>query len=433
MAGVRDKDLARFEGWPLGVDNVARETDVSAKALREAVNVDLSPSGKPQRRRGYVRRIEGDVHSAFAAARGQMLAVVDGSLVAIDRHFAQTAIRSDVGSWPISYADIDVSEVIWTNGRHIGRVAHDLSDAPLWPTCPGQPHAAPVTGQGGLAAGTYQVAMTWFDADGRESGSTLAVEVVVPAGGAIQLTNIPANSEATTARVYVTEADGKVLRQALDLPAGTASALVTHGRRGRKLETQWLVPLPPGQLVQIHNGRAYVAAGTALVWSEALRYGLMDPDNRDDQSADITVLEPVGEGAESGLFVATSGRKGRTVYLAGPDARSWQRAIVHPYGAVLGTGLQVPAKALGLDVTGSVPYWIDSRGVPCAGLPGGRVIPLTEGRYMAPQDGERGATLFREHDAMQQIITAMMGGMQNTMRATDSLSTTIRRHGVLID
>ena len=41
MAGVRDSELLRFEGWPRGINNRAAEEAVPPDALRAAKNFDL--------------------------------------------------------------------------------------------------------------------------------------------------------------------------------------------------------------------------------------------------------------------------------------------------------------------------------------------------------------------------------------------------------
>ena len=193
--GVRDKQLLP-QAFPAGLNNVAAETDVPSTALRDAVNVDLTEAGKIRRRRGYVQRIDGSAHSLFPTASGYLLAVVDGDLVAYDPDWGDKSIRSGVGDRPISFAEI-AGSIYWSNGDIIRRVTGALADAPLWPECPGQPTVAAYA-SGGLSAGDYQVAITYTDADGRESGSSMAVEVTLTAGQGIQLTNIPLNSSAST-------------------------------------------------------------------------------------------------------------------------------------------------------------------------------------------------------------------------------------------
>ena len=48
-----DRDLVALGPFPGGVNNVARETSVPARSLREAINVNLSDDGKLRRREGY--------------------------------------------------------------------------------------------------------------------------------------------------------------------------------------------------------------------------------------------------------------------------------------------------------------------------------------------------------------------------------------------
>lgn len=434
MAGVRDKQLLKFTGWAGGVNNVDTETAVGQSELREAVNVDLSPEGKPRRRMGYERVIETTgPHSLFATA-GAMFSVVGGALTAYGYDLTPATLRAGLGPRPVSYVEAADGRVYWTNESQIRCVSADITDEPLWVECPGQPSVS-AHATGGLFAGQYQVAITYFDAFGRESGSSMAAEITVTEGQGILVSNIPANTDAATVRIYVSDVNGDTLLAARDIPAGTTQWIIGAGQRGKKLETQFLEPLPAGQIIRAQNGRVFVARGPLLLFSEPFRYGLHNPLNFARYNGDLTLVEPCGSGPEAGMFIGTAGGdpKACTYYVSGPDPKAWTNRRAYAYGAVPGTGQQVPASVLGIDAPGLVPYWLASNGIFCAGLPGGRVIPLTDRRFVTPANAERGATLLREQNGIRQLLTALLGGNSNAMAASDSAVATIRRHDVTTD
>jgi hypothetical protein len=428
---VNDKELLRLKGLPGGIDNVAREDALPrnekglAVAARELVNVDLSTAGKVQRRRGYTRRLNlTRAHSAFGRWGEALLLVTADTLTAYDRNLGATAVRSGIAG-PITYAPVNL-DCYWSDGAVLRRLTDQLEDIPAAIVAPVQPHCTPQAGVGGLAAGTYQVAVTNLR-QGLESGSTLATLVEVPAGGGILLTNLQADAEADHIRAYVSPPNGDVLYQAVDIPVGLPQYLLGQGQRGKALETQFLYPLPAGHLLRELNGRLYSCQRNVVHWSEALRFGLMRNDNYLRIGEHITLFEPVGRGATAGIF-ACGGK--RTIYLPGPDPKVWQQVIARQSGVVPGTGQVVPANWFDLPgVQGEVAFWVDTDGVMCLGLQGGTIVPITEGRVALPTNASGGAVLVRQQSGLRQIIALLLGGGVNALAASDSAVATIHKHG----
>ena len=430
---VRDGELVRLLGWPAGVNNVAREDATPRDALRQAVNVDLTPEGKPQRRRGYTQRVAGESHSAIAFA-GHLLAVTEGVLTAYAASWDGTALVSGFSAARLAYAEV-AGQLYWSDGNRIGRIDEALDPAPVWTDCPGQPTLTALA-YGGLAAGVYQVAVTYsdtaayaYDTAWRESGSSQAVLVTVPAGGGIQLSSILPNTDATSVRIYVSGANGDVLLHVLDIPTGQSSAIIGAGPRGKQLDTQFCEPMPPATTMTMYNGRLYAANGNVLRWSLPFAYGLWHPDNYVEIDADITMLEPAGD---KGLFIGSDKPNridGRTYFARGLDPSSWVLGIAQAHGVVPGSSLQVPGTALGLDTPDDVPYWLSRSGQFCYGDENGRVTRLTAGRFVTQQAGGEGATLLREENGLTQLITSLLGGSSNMMAMSDSAVATVRRHG----
>jgi hypothetical protein len=432
---VRDDDLLRIKGFPQGINNVADEealprTKAGAPlAVREAVNVDLGTEGRPRRRRGYaLAKALTRPHSGFGDWPDALLCVAGGDLIGLDAALGSSTIRAGIGEAAVSYAPVG-EDCYWTNGTHLRKVTPALADAHAAVTCPAQPTVS-AHSLGGLAAGEYQVAITCSDASGMESGSTLATVVNVPEGGGIRLADLVAGPEATHIRAYVSGANGTELYHARDIPVGVTQWIIGVGPRGKLLETQWLRPLRAGHLLRSYGGRLFVASENMVCWSDAYRYGLTRAEYYLRYATRVTMLEPTGQGAASGLYVAAGPR---TLWLAGPDPKTWQQVIARPTGVVPGTGRQVPASWFALEgITGNVAFWMDTDGVFCLGLPSGQVMPLTEGRVALPAYAE-GAVLLQEKPGIRQIIAALIGGGTNTFAASDSAVATVRKHGAAAD
>jgi hypothetical protein len=442
---VGDKELIPVGPFPAGVDNLNAETSLTRSAdgkrvvaFREGVNVDLSRVGWPRRRSGYGRVIEGTrVHSLWAGGHFPYFLFADGAtLKAANTGGAPFDVRTGLAPREISYA-IPHDRVYCTNGQQTWCVLPDGTSAPWGVESPaGQPECA-ASSDGGLDAGTYQVAITYLDAVGEESGTGLATVVVIPGNpaardqGGIALANIPQPLDASVmrVRVYVSQTNGDVLYQARDLPVGQTSAQIGVGNRGRPLATQFLVPMPAGQIVRYLGGRLYVATGNTQRWSESLRYGLTQPSRNVRRiGARIDMMEPVGEGGDSpGMYVSDHKR---TYWIAGADPALQSPKIRYPYGAVPGTSIVVPANVFGLETTEPVAYWLARNGVACLGLPGGTVLPLKPGdqdQAVAP-GAISGASIFREQNGLRSIVTTLRNASAQGLAIGDRISSRVYRH-----
>lgn len=437
MAGVKDGQLISAGSWPAGIDNLNDETSLTRSddgkaiiAFRDGVNVDLDRKGNPRRRPGYRQIIAGTrVHSLWRAGTFPFALFADGAThYAFRRGNAPFEVRAGLASREISYA-LPADRAYCTNGKETWCVTA-AGDVTPWGVEPahGQPLLTPSLA-GGLDEGVYQVAVTFIDVLGEEGGTGLAVVVNVPKGGGIELSEIPqpTSDRVSRIRVYRTATNGDDLFMATDLPVGTTSALIGVANLKKPLLTQFLIPMPPGQIVRHLAARMHVAAGNVIYSSEPLRYGQRHYKRSRKVGDAILMMEPVGDGGDApGFFVADSKR---TYWIGGADPVKTSLRIVYPYGAVPGSSTVVPASMFNLETTLPVAYWIAKNGVACLGLPGGTVVPLREKQAIAP-NAESAASLFRERNGIRQIITALGGATKQGLAIGDRASARIYRNGI---
>lgn len=421
MAGVKDDELLGVGPWQLGVNNLAKEgrmpTDENGRAiaLREADNVDIDRLGYVSRRKGMERIHAGALTHSLWSTDGLSFGLFAdaGVLAVLHEDESVESLGEPVGNLPMSYALIN-DKVYWSNRAACGLVTLDLQTVPWAPECPaGQPGLA-VVGGFGMRPGQYQVVITYTDILSRESGSTTAavIELLAPAG--ISLTSIPQPIDPAAApiiNIYLSDPNDEVVRLKVSVPAGTTSYLVSSPADGRALSEslQFCSAMPPGQIVRYYNGRQYVADGRYLRWSPTMRYGLTRRSSAVIAfNAPIDLLEPVENG---GIFIAAGAR---TYFLAGLDPAQFTQRMVQAFGAVPGTAARVPGDALGMDTADEQVMWLSRRGAFCIGGRDGSVIPLKKGEAVV-DTGERGASLFRAGEGLQQLITSLrspqMGGM----------------------
>ena len=352
--------------WLKGVNTRLAAHALPNGTLRNAVNVDIDSTGRIKRRQGYQRLLAGQAHSLWADANNLLL-VLDGDLVRVNPDTPETTlIRADVGTDPISYAQ--VANLLYYGNRTVrGRL--DLYTGTHYNAFgPANPEGAPtlmVGSEGALPAGTYQLVLTFISALGEESGAGLASTIELTTAGSIRLTHIP-QGDASKVRIYCTTPNGIELLKQTDLVKGITEYELTTITRGKLLATQFLEPLPAGDLLRYFRGRLYLADGPVVWHSQPIHYGLYAPD--DDYlppfAADITLLEPV----EEGIYIGAGG----TWFLHGSGPADFVLRFIDAETPIPGTGLSVPVELIDSQLTGRAAYWMTPSG-PALGMPNGLV------------------------------------------------------------
>ncbi len=427
MAGDRHRN-ASFAGFPGGVNNVFREDSVPNEQLRAAINIDLLPDGKVRRRSGYLRRLELADGRSAASHLGKIYLADGTDFKRVDpADFSETVLGVVPANTYLSYASLN--EFLYVSAGATGyRVAPDGTVGYWSPEQPaGQPDIASVA-LGGLPAGTYQAAIVYLR-DGEESGSAKAVEAQVPESGALQLSNIPQPSRADTTaiRVYMTHTNGEVFFWARDLLPGQTSTTLTGLPRGKQLETQFMEPVPVGQIVRAYNGHLFSAVDNVLYYSQALRFGVCNiAQDYFAFESRITMIRPV----TSGIYVAT---ERNTHFLGGSAPAEFTRSSVSQYGAVEGTDADIPAGVFPFEnlQTGTVAVWWATNGVMVIGFPNGQIQLIRDGELSLPEYA-RGATMLREENGVRQIVSTLQRpkAPKGALAASDEAVVTVHRNGI---
>lgn len=414
------RDIKPQGPWPLGINNrqaahaLPMDQNDRTVALRNVVNVDLDNAGKPSRRAGVTKiAAASGAHSGFACDAGVFF--MDGQrLKRLNADDSVTDLGGLAGTqvaWTYANGNVYLSDGV-LNKRITAGSLHDWGMA-----VPGQPLVYGVAGGGNFAAGKYLAAVTFLDADGRESGACATVQADIAANSAIVFGNLPmsANPDVVTVRLYLSLTNGTQLFHVGTVGHGQASAMISADTvgAGKPIATQFMSPMPPGRILREHKGRMLVASGPVIWISEPYAHDLVHRGRGFLQfPADVTVVEPV----DGGVFVAAD----KTYFLAGSGPADWtQRLPVLDYGAVFGTAVRDRDNR---------PIWQSERGA-VIGLPDGQAKNLTEAN-VAPDSGTTGAGLYREHDGQRQYIASIQDPTLSRLAASDWMDMEVIRRGV---
>lgn len=424
-----DRDLQPLGPFPGGANNVARETSVPRRQLREAVNVDLSDDGKVRRRAGY-ELIEPllEPSSLFGVGRR-------GFLLSGDTLYAFEVESRDVSS-PIPIYDglragarmaavLIEPDIFATDGDVNLRITPD-NQVSLWtPESVGDP-AVTVADNGQLTPGRYQVAVAARLASGEEGPvSGIAVVDVADDGSRLQVTLPP--TAAPRLSIFMTKPNGTQLLFVASVPANAGTVSISAPQLGRAAATEF-DPMPAGQHAMYFRSRLWVAADSMLVASEPFQYGMTQLDFNTMQFAEpITGIGTCGE-AGATFFV---GQESKVYLVRGDSPSELGLTEKYPFGMVHGTLTMVPGARLPLEAppTEPVPVWLATNGVVCAGLPDGSVLPLTETSFAADV-GSTGAGMFLQRDGESRYVATTAEPRENVFAMRDEVSYEIVRNGI---
>lgn len=410
--------------FPRGVDNRSREYALLEGALRDAVNLDVTRDGGLLARKGLRTVLAGDCHSLFThPSQRFVLVVIDGYLNRLDPDETTFPLVAVAG--PVVYALLN-DNVYWTDGNAIGQVTSQ-GEVGLWGmNTPPAPIVAAVT-NGGLYAGTYQVAMTAIHSSGIESGASETVSVEVLEGGGIQVTT-PSASGVVFA-IYITPPNGshEELRQAMVMAPGSIQSLGVGGL-GKALETLHGERPIPGQCLIQHKGRLWVASGNVVWFTSEKSPHIFYPATGYYLFESAVLL--LGA-AEDGIYV---GLYDRIYYLQGTDPLNMTQRPVSAVGVVARSVNEIPYDLfLG---QGAFPSrqcaFYDREGFLCIGKPGGVIIRPTKETYSAGE-ASSGDLTYRAYEGLRQLVSVLSIEQNTPLMATDTLVSEIFAQGVVLN
>ena len=353
-----------------GLDNVSDDDSMSSFGrepfvkLRDAVNVNISSSGRVQLRETGAVVTETPYKNLWnSPLHGDTFGTLNGELVKInpaDWSHVQlnVQLKGDINYLVVNNFIVisDSSDLYKYDGANAVKLTIDTPPPPM-------AHAA----DGSLLEGSYNLAISWSK-DGRESG--LSDTITVECLGGIELI-LPYNyqGDADQATIYMTERNGSELLKVATVPVNTPSFTIGHDKDlTRAAQFKHLSPMRSGKFLKLWRGRLVTADKNMLYFSQALNFHLCD--ERYDFIAlpqRVTFVEPV----ESGIWV---GQSNTVIFLSGADVKELNLVQTGAKPPVPGTAMRVNSDLLrefsaGLESI----LWLAENGY-CIGTPSGNLV-----------------------------------------------------------
>jgi hypothetical protein len=365
----------KFQGWPRGMDNRRSDFDVNAAYLRSVINGDVLSSGRIRSRAGITQRVaSAGAHSVANDGTALYWATANAIKRALPKNFAAATLLTDARlASPLSWVFLNGQG--YFSNEAINGVINASGAYEPWGIVP--PAAAPAL-SAMPGARTVQVTCAFVTGTGEISGAPLASSVSCGDNPAITVTAIPQSTDSRVVATRLFVNTGKEFFKEADVPAGlTTWTLLGPFGAGELLDTQFMSQPPPGQLLEQHNGAMYVAQGSTIFSSAALRYNLFDNTDRYYPfSQRVTMMKAVPHGPSRaerpGMFVSAD----KTYFIEDIGDKEPDIRAVFEYKAIEGAAIHVPNSD---DV-----MWLSERGI-CRGSSGGKVENLTEDQVAMDQ------------------------------------------------
>lgn len=353
-----------------GLDNVSDDDSMSSFGrepfvkLRDAVNVNISSSGRVQLRETGVVVTETPYKNLWnSPLHGDTFGTLNGELVKINsvdwsHESLNIELKGSVNYLVVNNFIIisDALALYKYDGASVTKLTIETPPEPMVRLSAGS-----------LVEGTYTVAIAWSK-DGRESG--LSSSVSLNGEGGIELI-LPYNysEDADQVVIYMTERNGSELLKVATVAVNTTTFTINSDKDlTRSAQFQHLSPMRTGKFLKLWRGRLLTADKNMLYFSQSLNFHLHD--ERYDFVAlpqRITFVEPV----ESGIWV---GQSNTVVFLSGADVKELNLVQTGAKAPVPGTALRVNSDLLGEAAAGlGAVLWLAENGY-CIGTPSGNLI-----------------------------------------------------------
>ena len=383
MAGLKLFPIAGMNNV-VADDGLQQGGDSSKLYLRDAVNLDITDTGRLKLRNGAERISPFGFKNIWQSPlHKDVFATINNQLVKLDSTTWQYEVLADIGSGPLRYEVINnlvyiASELgLWIyDGKNVRSLTIDT---------PATPMLSMLDSGGSLKSGTYSVAISWLRDKQESALSQVASDQISlvsnsnlddQAFASIQI-NLPycLDQSITHVRIYITDRNGGELLRHSEHPINTSSVTINSLDLGMAARFKGLSPMPTGRYMKYWQGRLLTVDKNILRFSEPLAYHLYDEKfGFVVMPQRITFILPV----DGGIWI---GQVTHVVFLTGtkPQDMTFQAKTSH--APVPDSAIEIDNNDIGSDISqggNTTALWLAENGY-ILGTSSGQIIELQAG------------------------------------------------------
>lgn len=384
-------------------DELKRGGDSPVLFVRDALNVDISSSGKVNLRPAgelvtslnYENLWQSPLHhDVFATLDGELVKVNTQTWTFENLTFVGQNVRFEV-----------INNLVYINGSRGLFSYNGFAVSPLTIDTPASP-LLQQDGNGTLKTGQYGVAISWLR-NGVESAVSAISHVELDGQSNYdQINDLSINvalpfcidDTVTDVAIYVTQRNGGELYKFGTYPVSTNRVSIHEiSRLGKLAEFQHLSPMPNGKFMKYWNGRLITAERNVIKFSEPMAYHLYDERHGYMMMPQrITFIQPV----DGGIWV---GQTDHVAFLTGAQPKDMSYTRKSTQAPIYDSCILVDADLVGDDVSqnSNVALWLAENGY-VLGTATGQIIQYQAGKLQGIS-----AKLSRSVRLGRRIITAV--------------------------
>jgi hypothetical protein len=295
------------------------------------------------------------------------------------------------------------NQIWWCNREYCGRITADATTLNWGMGVPPSPTLGTTTGT--IPAGIYQIAATYVDNNGIESGAGKATTITLVSAQAITVTLTVDDPEAQYVRLYMTDLDAPAQGALFWVKTVAVSALpttITSYQVSRTpLKTQHLRgPVPGRGIFSYRNSLCTFKDEWVFVQSGISAH--LYATNSDVLRLPFEIK--AAQGLETGIWLATDSGMFWMTGDSVPTLRHYQKdGEQYAVGSVLWPGYRIPK----LQTSEQIALFCNKDGL-VAGLPSGQLVPLTRDYYrFGSIANKRVSITYAESEHLRQILIAL--------------------------
>lgn len=372
-------------------------------ALTAAVDVSLDDDGWPKSRSATTELASlTDGLRGFSGA-GLLLVQEAGVISSVNTSTgAKTTLISGLDTTDrVRFHEFD-GKVWWCNREYCGRITAAGVATNWGMAVPPTPTLG--TTAGDLPAGIYQVAATYVDANGVESGAGKAASVTLDGIKDITATFTVNDPHAVSVRFYVAALDSKgqgSLFWAKTAAVGALPATIIGVSSLYPLKTQFMRGPVPGRGIASYKDMLMTWRDQWVYPSSGISPHLFYTGK---EAFYFPAKVQAVAGIETGVWIAT---EQGIWYLQGDSLKTMIKVQLdketYARGSLVLDGYKLPT----LQATGKIALFVNSGGL-VVGLPGGQLLPLTRDRLTVGDVLDQQASItYSERDDLKQVLFAL--------------------------
>ncbi|RGD90571.1 hypothetical protein [Acinetobacter sp. SWAC57] len=362
-------------------DELKRGGDSPVLFVRDALNVDISSSGKVNLRPAgelvtslnYENLWQSPLHhDVFATLDGELVKVNTQTWTFEKLTFVGQNVRFEV-----------INNLVYINGSRGLFSYNGFAVSPLTIDTPASP-LLQQDGNGTLKTGQYGVAISWLRNGVESAVSAMSHVELAGQSNYDQINDLSINvtlpfcidDTVTDVAIYVTQRNGAELYKFGTYPVSTNQVSIHEiSRLGKIAEFQHLSPMPSGKFMKYWNGRLITAERNVIKFSEPMAYHLYDERHGYMMMPQrITFIQPV----DGGIWV---GQTDHVAFLTGAQPKDMSYTRKSTQAPIYDSCILVDADLVGDDVSqnSNVALWLAENGY-VLGTATGQIIQYQAGK-----------------------------------------------------